>query len=581
MKRAMGDYDNLLAEIESQTTQLQSFYNISSEEISLQQTSLSQRMSLHDMITGARQRQMDFQLASRVATTVANAVAEALPKNLVAGFSCGGDMTSLARSGIMLAGSALSEALGRQAENESMKELGFQQQLEVLGEQTQIELAMLRNKREAESLVAQLESVIRNLSGAEMEVYTLQESVRQASGRYLAAIARGERLKEDRLRFRNQTASHVTEERYKDMAFRIFRNDALQKYRAQFDLAAKYVYLAAKAYDYETNLLSTEPISGEDFFSNIVRRRCIGQINGGMPMVGRGMADILARLNQNFVVLKGQLGFNNPQTETNRFSLRRQFMRIKHGLDSNTLWQENLEQMRVADLRDHDDFRNLCDPLRSIVDSDHAQPAIVIPFETTVTSGLNFFGWPLSGGDSYYSATNFATKIRSVGVWFSNYNNTAGSGGLVETPRIYLVPAGADVMRVPTVTECKTRQWLLTDQVLPIPFPLSASELGYNRNWLPLLATTIGGSDFGRGRRFGDFRAFHDGGSFNPGEVISNSRLIGRSVWNTRWLLIIPGINLHNDPEKGIDRFIYGTGNPGDGVTDVLIFFQTYAYTSG
>ena len=39
------------------------------------------------------------------------------------------------------------------------------------------------------------------------------------------------------------------------MAFRIFRNDALQKYRAQFDLAARYVYLAAKAYDYETNLL--------------------------------------------------------------------------------------------------------------------------------------------------------------------------------------------------------------------------------------------------------------------------------------------------------------------------------------
>ena len=45
--------------------------------------------------------------------------------------------------------------------------------------------------------------------------------------------------------------------RYKDMTFRIFRNDALQKYRAQFDMAATYVYLAAKAYDYETSMLDS------------------------------------------------------------------------------------------------------------------------------------------------------------------------------------------------------------------------------------------------------------------------------------------------------------------------------------
>ena len=38
------------------------------------------------------------------------------------------------------------------------------------------------------------------------------------------------------------------------MAFRIVRSDAIQKYRAQFDLAARYAYLAARAYDYETCL---------------------------------------------------------------------------------------------------------------------------------------------------------------------------------------------------------------------------------------------------------------------------------------------------------------------------------------
>ena len=55
------------------------------------------------------------------------------------------------------------------------------------------------------------------------------------------------------------------------MAFRIFRNDALQKYRAQFDLAARYVYLAAKAYDYETNLLGGDNGAGREFLTDIVR----------------------------------------------------------------------------------------------------------------------------------------------------------------------------------------------------------------------------------------------------------------------------------------------------------------------
>jgi hypothetical protein len=366
------------------------------------------------------------------------------------------------------------------------------------------------------------------------------------------------------------------------MAFRIFRNDALQKYRAQFDLAVRYIYLAAKAYDFETNLLGADPQAGEGFFTNIVRERTIGQIESGLPVIGRGLADILARMAQNFTVLEGQLGFNNPQTETNRFSLRRELFRINNtGLSSNANWQEVLESHRVEDLRSVEEFRNLCDPLRTIVNSPNPQPGIVIPFETTIQNGLNFFGWPLSGGDSNYSTSNFATKIRSVGVWFSNYNNTASQNGLTQTPRVFMVPGGADVLRVPSINVGQPREWFLTDQVIPVPFPLNSLDLMGNRDWLPSLDNFGGDSSFGRPRRFGDFRAFHDGGSFNENEVISDSRLIGRSVWNTRWLLIIPGGALLADPELGIERLVYGGGSPGDGITDILVFFQTYAYTSG
>jgi hypothetical protein len=100
----------------------------------------------------------------------------------------------------------------------------------------------------------QVEQLMRTEPASRLELAALGESQRQASARYLAALARGLRLLEDRTRFRQQTAAQIQEYRYKDMAFRVFRSDALQKYRAQFDLAARYAYLAAKAYDYETCL---------------------------------------------------------------------------------------------------------------------------------------------------------------------------------------------------------------------------------------------------------------------------------------------------------------------------------------
>ena len=206
------------------------------------------------------------------------------------------------------------------------------------------------------------------------------------------------------------------------------------------------------------------------------------------------------------------------------------------------------------------------------------EPAIVIPFSTTINFGLNFFGWPAGGGDNDYDSTKFATKIRSVGVWFANYNNLGG--GMINTPRIYLVPVGLDVMRAPTQGEPFVREWRILDQALPVPFPLSSGDLN-NPSWRPDDSLS---EDFAAIRRFGRFRAYHDSGNFNPAETISDSRLIGRSVWNTRWLLIIPAGTLHTDRNEGIQRFIHGAlrtdgTRDGNGVSDIKIFFQTYAYS--
>jgi hypothetical protein len=165
-----------------------------------------------------------------------------------------------------------------------------------------------------------------------------------------------------------------------------------------------------------------------------------------------------------------------------------------------------------------------------------------------------------------------------VGVWFANYNNLGG--GMINTPRVYLVPVGNDILRSPTGGLGKIREWTIMDQLLPVPFPLSGDALG-DPNWIPINDTLVG--DLGEIRRFARFRAYHDSGTFEPTETINDSRLIGRSVWNTRWLLIIPAGSLHRDRNDGLERFINGTlvngERDGNGISDIKIFFQTYAYS--
>jgi len=87
-------------------------------------------------------------------------------------------------------------------------------------------------------------------------------------------------------------------------------------------------------------------------------------------------------------------------------------------------------------------------------------------------------------------------------------------------------------------------------------------------------------------RRFSSFRAYHDSGYFNENEMSYDSRLVGRSVWNTRWMLIIPGATFLYDPDDGLDTLIYGQLVSEDsglrdenGISDIKLFFQTYAYS--
>jgi hypothetical protein len=566
LKQMIRQYDNLLREVQVRLDDSQvQVPEFPSERIRILQERNAELRSLSESIYDRQREVMGLRSAADFTANMASAAAESLPK--VLGLSS--DATSGARGALLFVGHAAANILQIAANAQELKASALEKDKETAANQAELNLAVVdRNEAEFEAMeeaaekLRQISKLMREEAPLRLEVYNQKEVLSQSIGRYQAALAKGLRLIDERINFRKGASAATTQSRYQDMTFRIFRNDALQKYRAQFDLAARYVFLAATAYDYEVNLLGSDSRGGQAFLTDIIRQRSLGQVVNGVPKTGQpGLADPMARLTQNFEVLKTQMGFNNPQTETARFSLRRELFRIRD--DSPGSWRDELKAHRVNNLWDIPEFKRFCRPFAA--ESSGEQPAVVIRFSTTVTSRLNFFGWPLGGGDSSYDASRFATKIRSVGVWFSNYDGS----GLAITPRVYLVPVGMDVLRPPSGNDLTTREWRVIDQALPVPFQLGASVVR-SADYVPQL-NSLGGS-FADIRRFASFRAYHDAGDFDPSQVTSDSRLIGRSVWNTDWLLIIPGATFLNDPDVGLDTFL-------NSVSDIKLYFQTYSYS--
>ncbi len=575
LEKSINEFDKgPMGEIENQRQLLESKYQANLEEIRIMKEANEQIETLDRQIETLHWFQLTLNRLVDGFDRTTSVMIEAMPKVVGAA----NDVTSGARSGLLVGSSIVASCVGLAADQFDEAELAVSLQKDSVSRNAEL---MLLTEGDMPDLLETYQAMGNALGDAEikrMEISVFKEQMQQASARVLEVMAKGQRLLEERAAWRKNNAPEIQDYRYQDMTFRAFRNDALQKYRAQYDLAARYVYLAATAYDYETCLLGGQNGSGRQFLTDIVRHRALGQMINGAPVVGRpGLADPLARLGQNFAVYKTQLGFNNPQTETSRFSLRQELFRIKGTNTSDEAWRNVLAASRVPDLWAIPEYRKYCRPFAE--QSAGVQPGLVIRFSSCVQFGRNFFGWPLGGGDSTYDPTHFATKIRNVGTWFANYNGQ----GLSQTPRVYLVPTGADIMRSPSGDTLATREWKVVDQKLPVPFPIGDADMK-DQNWIPINDSLS--EDYGGIRRFSRYRAYHDSGAFTAAETVSDSRLIGRSVWNTEWMLIIPGETLLNPAGEGLDTFIYGQPVPGgggerdgNGVKDIKLFFQTYAYS--
>jgi hypothetical protein len=597
---AKGDLDWLIAAYERNKDSKQQIRDWKAGMLATEQTleAVKTAVEIVDKILDVTSEQINI---------VATASSEALPTVFVAGLASGGDLTAPARATLKQAGVTFKQTV----EWKKVGTFAAIKALEVANETTKrwIEFDQIDREEWRQSMRDDTTQLRDKVYGVQNLLPALNQRLQElddARRKYQSLLAEGDRIQQERQIFRQRAAAVIQGFRTRDAAFRIFRNEKLERYKSLFDLAAQYAFLAAQAFDYETGLLHTE--TGRRFLARIVQARALGVVTGGEPQYAGsntgdpGLSSVLAEMQADWLVLKGRLGFNNPDSYGTTVSLRTENLRLLPGAEGDADWKDHLSAARRSNLLDDPDIRRYC--LQAATSSELASPGIVLEFSTTIAEGLNLFGRPLAGGDHAFSPSSFATKIHAVGVALDGYRGmdnpgaNAGAvdfgngvspsdpsvtfldpGALAATPYVYLIPVGVDSMRSPPLGDSSVvRTWSVDDVAIPLPFNIGASEASSFGFWQsggslsePLFAI----------RKHQAFRPVSSASLFpadlftTNGQLLhsqfTNRRLIGRSVWNSRWKLVIPGRSLLHDPQEGLDRFIQT-------VRDVQLRYVTYSY---
>jgi len=536
------------------------------------------------------------------------ATSEAIPKSAIFGVASGGDLTFAGRAAIEAAGLTLKQGFETVAFIRFTVVKALELTVNTLKRQEDFwGVGLLEREKD---LRGQVQDIGNKLGDIQERMWTVTERLREyddAQRQVRTLLASGDTIQAEREIYRQRTAAVIQGYRTRDAAFRIFRNEKLERYKNLFDLAARYSLLAANAYDYETGLLHTT--AGREFVQRIINSRALGVVRQGEPQFAGsntgdpGLSSALAEMKSDWNVLRGRLGFNNPDAYGTTVSLRTEKLRILPGSEGDTPWKDSLHRARMDNILDDADVRRFCmqiDPGGGL-----QVPGIVLTFGTTIADGLNLFGQPLAAGDSAFSPSSFATKIFGVGVALEGYrgmNNPAanasavsGAGAtsatdpeswfldataLAATPYVYLIPVGVDSMRSPPLGDSsEIRTWHVDDLAVPMPFNIGAS--GFSTHALYQTADSLSEPLFAL-RKHQAFRPVSSASYFTPGlygpggtlmrSQFTNNRLVGRSVWNSQWKLVIPGRTLLNNPNEGLDRFIRT-------VKDIKLHFVTYSYS--
>ncbi|MCO6435511.1 MAG: hypothetical protein J5J06_00295 [Phycisphaerae bacterium] len=454
-------------------------------------------------------------------------------------------------------------------------------------------LTKISNDQTIRSLEIALEDLVRRTPQAILELAVAENQARQAFAVVRKDFQEGKRLLDERDRVRRVQRDKLQDFRFRDLAYRTFRNHALEQYGAFFDLADRYVMLAARAFAYEYN--------ERDAVDTEMRALYGEQLLGTESAVDRGLESVIARLDErrqesDFASRLQKLSLFDQGGD--EFSLRKNLLGLaidpahdtaQQQLEKNKAFRAVLESSIVQDLLEVPAFAQLAS-----IDSDRdGGPAIVLTFPTEV-AGRTLFG--RRRGTQFGAPANFDTcsnpKLFEFAILLEGVDNPSALG--VDGPLIFahFLPVGSSMLRTPTTGDCAlrpVRTWAVVDQKIPgvLSAYRSAGESILDVFDLPRLATS---ADLYEINRFPVSQA-QVRQTENP---VFQDDLAGWSVWNTQWMLAIPGRQFadHGDNADVVRQklliLIYdadANGNPRSpdanlGIDDIKIRIKAYGKPS-
>lgn len=563
VEQAENAVDELSAQIQSQFERIQLLVQVQRERVKIVTKAGDDQMALTDRLAQISARKKTAGFIGSFTTALAGAAA-GNPSGL---------LDFVGQVVTEVADQALTAAEGETLNTE------FDIERERTRVQTwkELELQGLEDKLTVDRETRELKALLRRSPSVLVDLTIAQELASQALGRLKQSVERGREILREKNRLESRVEGNLLEERWKDMSFRVFRNAALKSYRALFDIAGRYVILAARAYAYEFDARS----DGADVLAGIYQERRLGSTTG----LQGGLQGVLNRIDGAVTVNN----FNRPlETLGERtFSLRRNLLGI--GADDfpndDLRFRAFLETQIVEHVEDLSEITELA---QLSIDRDYG-PALVITFGTEIDS-RNFFGRgpELPFGNSNFSLTRNA-KIRSYAIRLDGVDASLGTDPESGTVFAYLLPAGDSVLREntnqPRIEDELITPWAVVDQFLPVPPLAPATELS-KRSFNPWRSTAqVSGNYLNEVKRHRDSEAQIELGQ-SESETRYNTNLAGRSAWNTRWLLVIPGSQWtsSSDPveiRNKLLQMIYGAdADPAEhvGITDIRLIIQAYSH---
>jgi len=414
----------------------------------------------------------------------------------------------------------------------------------------------------------ELRGLLRQTPQKMLDIAVAGEEVKQAYGLVAKALAEGNRLRAEQARVRKLQRDHLIDYRWKDLAFRVFKNNALEKYAAFFDFAVRYTVLAGRAYAYCFNDLEFS----EDVLRDIYAERRIGSEN-----------------QESRTGLEGRLRTFDDRIQANDF-LPEPVPEVEVGLAADYLGLRpaSTEGDRVfrawleAHIVDHVELIPSLASHAALLKDAHYGPGIAVFFSTEAGTAANIFG---RGPDFPFGGINFPPSRNLKILDFSISFEGVTQADLDYSPRqdVFLIPIGASALRkntnAPTIDEEPLRMWSVLPQFIPPPNLSNLSENLPDRDYNPWEEVL-----HGEGGYLNAVRRFEAMSAFVEAEAQLQGDLAGWSAWNTDWLLAIPGHQWTSSPNqedirRRVLRFIYGpseTFSVNAGVTEIRLRIRAY-----